>query len=75
MGTVMKYGGGVFLMVIGAILYFAMKVEVQAVDIDMIGLILMIAGIIGLIISVIVDAATRRRRVAPVDRREEIIEE
>lgn len=62
-------------MVIGAILYFAMKVEVQAVDIDMIGLILMIAGIIGLIISVIVDAATRRRRVAPVDRREEIIEE
>ncbi|GAA2045129.1 hypothetical protein GCM10009720_27530 [Yaniella flava] len=71
----MKYGGAVFLTVIGAILYFAVNIEVQAVDIDMIGLILMIAGIIGLIISVIVDANTRRRRVVPVERREEIIEE
>lgn len=47
----------------------------EAVNIDMIGLIMMVAGIVGLIISIIVDAATRRRRVIPVEERREIIEE
>ena len=72
----MKYGGSVALMVIGAILYFAVNIEVQAVDINLIGLILMIAGAIWLVINLIVDATTRRRRrIVPVDGRTEIIEE
>lgn len=72
----MRYGGAVALVVVGAILYFAVNVEIQAVDISLIGLILMIAGAIWLVINLIADATTRRRRrVVPVERREEIIEE
>ena len=69
----MRYGGVVALIVIGAILYFAVNIDVQPVDIHMIGLILMIAGVIWLVINLIVGATTRRR-VVPVERRE-IIEE
>lgn len=69
----MRYGGAVALIVIGAILYFAVNIDVQPVDIHMIGLILMIAGVIWLVINLIVGATTRRR-VVPVERRE-IIEE
>ena len=69
----MRYGGAVALIVIGAILYFAVNIDVQPVDIHMIGLILMIAGVVWLVINLIVGATTRRR-VVPVERRE-IIEE
>ena len=71
----MRYGGSVALIVIGAILYFAVRVEVQPIDINLIGLILMIAGAIWLVVNFIVDATTRRRRVVPVEERREIIEE
>lgn len=72
----MRYGGAVALVVVGAILYFAVNVEVQAVDISLIGLILMIAGAIWLVINLIADATTRRRRrVVPVEGHEEIVEE
>jgi membrane-bound ClpP family serine protease len=69
----MRYGGAVALIVIGAILYFAVNIDVQPVDIHLIGLILMIAGVVWLVINLIVGATTRRR-VVPVERRE-IIEE
>ena len=69
----MRYGGAVALIVIGAILYFAVNIDMQPVDIHLIGLILMIAGVIWLVINLIVGATTRRR-VVPVERRE-IIEE
>lgn len=61
---------------LSAILYFAVNIEVQAVDISLMGLILMIAGAIWLVINLIADATTRRRRRAiPVEGRDEIIEE
>lgn len=71
----MRYGGSVALIVIGAILYFAVNIEVQPVDISLVGLILMIAGAVWLVVNLIVDATTRRRRVVPVEERREIIEE
>lgn len=72
----MRYGGAVALVVIGAILYFAVNVEVQAVDISLVGLILMIAGAVWLVINLIADATSRRRRrVVPAEGRENIIEE
>lgn len=72
----MRYGGSVALIVIGAILYFAVNVEVQPIDISLVGLIFMIAGAIWLVVNLIVDATTRRRRrVVPVEERREIIEE
>ncbi|WP_022869539.1 DUF6458 family protein [Yaniella halotolerans] len=72
----MRYGGSVALIVIGAILYYAVNVQVQAVDISLVGLILMVAGVIWLVVNLIADATTRRRRrVVPVDERREIIDE
>jgi len=72
----MRYGGAVALVVIGAILYFAVNVEVQAVDISLVGLILMIAGAVWLVINLIADATSRRRRrVVPAEGRENIVEE
>ena len=71
----MRYGGSVALIVIGAILYFAVNIEVQPVDISLVGLILMIAGAIWLVVNLIVDATTRRRRVVPVEERREIVDE
>lgn len=51
-------------------------VQVQAVDISLVGLILMVAGVIWLVVNLIADATTRRRRrVVPVDERREIIDE
>ncbi len=37
-------GGGIFLAVVGAVLYFAVNAEVSGIEIDTIGMILMIAG-------------------------------
>lgn len=55
-------GGGIFLLVIGAILTFALQVEWSAVDKNLIGYLLMAAGgvlfLIGLI-SAIVPKKTR----------------
>ena len=71
----MRYGGAIGLIVLGAILYFAVNVEVQPVDISLIGLICMVAGAVWLVINLIMDASARRRRVVPVEERREIIEE
>ena len=46
-----------------------------AVDISLIGLICMIVGGAWLVINLIFDATTRRRRVVPVEERRETIEE
>ena len=44
----------IFLIAVGAILRYAMNVTVQGVEIDTVGLILMVVGIIGLVISLAV---------------------
>jgi len=53
-------GGSIALIVIGAILRFGVTWQPAHVDLQVIGVILMIAGVAGLIIS-IVFLATRRR--------------
>jgi hypothetical protein len=63
-------GGSIALIVIGAILRFAITWKPVHVDLQIIGVILMIAGVAGLIISVAF-IATRRRRNAPADVYEE----
>ena len=57
----MYSGGGLFLIAIGAILYWAVTYRVPGVDLHMIGLILMAIGAIGLLFSTIGAATTRRR--------------
>ena len=44
----------IFLIAVGAILRYAVNVTVEGVEIDTVGLILMVVGIIGLVISLAV---------------------
>jgi hypothetical protein len=57
----MYAGGSLFLIAIGAILYWAITFHVNGVDVHMVGLILMAIGVVGLLLSMISSATTRRR--------------
>ena len=52
----MGIGGGIFLIVVGAILAFAVSDAVQGVDLGMIGYICMAAGVLMLIIALFLNA-------------------
>ena len=59
----MGIGTSIFLIAVGAILHFALKKNLVAgVDLGTIGLILMVVGVIGLLVSFIWMAMARRRR-------------
>jgi hypothetical protein len=47
----MGIGTSIFLIAVGAILRYAVNVTVQGVEIDTVGLILIVVGAIGLVIS------------------------
>jgi hypothetical protein len=66
----MTVGGSIFLIAVGAILYFATNLHVAHVSIDTVGLILMIAGAAGLVLGLIQQAIWSRR-----SRRDVIVEE
>jgi hypothetical protein len=55
----MSIGGGIFLIVVGAILAFALEIQVDWIDLDLVGYILMGAGLVILIIGIAL--LTRRR--------------
>lgn len=60
----MKIGSSVALIVLGAILSFAVNATIfPYFDLTMIGYILMAAGVVGLIASLVVSAPRRTRRV------------
>jgi Domain of unknown function (DUF6458) len=62
----MSIGGSIFLIAVGAILKYAVTAQVVGVDIQTVGLILMIAGIVALAISLaMVIAANRNRNAGP----------
>lgn len=58
----MGIGTSLFLIAVGAILYFAVNADVSGLSISTIGLILMIVGVIGLLISLFLLTAWRERR-------------
>lgn len=62
----MSIGTGIVLFVIGAVLAFAVNVEVEAVNLDLIGYILMGAGALVFVLGLIM--TLRRRRVDTVTR-------
>ena len=47
----MGIGTSLFLIAVGAILYFAVDADISGLEISTIGLILMVVGVIGLLIS------------------------
>ena len=49
----MGIGVSIFLIAVGAILKFALKVDAEGIDLDTVGLILMVVGIIGLLLSML----------------------
>lgn len=66
----MTIAGSIFLIAVGAILYFALNLRVAHVDIDVVGIILMVAGGAGLVLGLIQQAIwARRAREVPVEGR------
>ena len=47
----MGIGGSIFLLAVGAILAFAVNAHISGIDVNVIGWILMAAGLIGLVIT------------------------
>ncbi len=83
----MTVGVSLLLIAVGAILTWGVEADVEGLDVDAIGVILMIVGLVGLILSMLFWAEwspvyTRRRTYVeepparrPVRRRETIVEE
>ena len=63
-------GTSLFLIAVGAILRYAVTATVSGIDLQTVGLILMIVGVIGAIVSVIWMFVASRRRAAVTDRRD-----
>lgn len=76
----MTIGAGIFLIAVGAILKFATNFHVQEISIDTIGVILMVAGAVGLLIGLYQEIVWSRRRgpgapgevAPPVEERREV---
>ena len=66
----MGIGTSIFLIATGAILYFAVNADVSGLEISTVGLILMIVGVVGLLISLFYTTLYTRRRPGevPTDR-------
>jgi hypothetical protein len=56
----MSIGVGIFLVVVGAILAFAVDLQVPGIDLTVVGYILMIAGVFGIVLGLVL--ITRRRQ-------------
>ena len=60
----MRIGSSLFLIAVGAILYFAVTATLVGIDIQIVGLILMVIGVIGFVLSLVfrggADAGPRR---------------
>ena len=78
----MSIGASLFLIAVGAILTFAVSDPISGVDLGMIGVILMVVGAIGLVLSLLFWSSFspyRRRTIAPGERlvppEERVVEE
>ena len=56
----MGIGTSLFLIAVGAILYFAVNANVSGLEISTVGIILMVVGILGLLISLFLLSSARR---------------
>ena len=59
----MRLGTSIVLLALGAILTFALNVNVSGVDLDVVGWILMIVGALGIVLELAVWGPRSRRRV------------
>lgn len=70
----MGYGVSIFLLAVGAILTWAVNVTVQGLDLEVVGVILMIVGAIGLLFSLLFLSSLTDRRRGTVVGRDTIVE-
>lgn len=65
----MKYTGSILLIILGAVLALAINVDIQGVDLNMIGMILTVGGVVWLLITVIYDvsASSRKNQARPTN--------
>ena len=59
----MGIGVGIFLLAVGAVLAFAVDASVNGIDIQTVGVILMIVGALGIVVDLIIFAPRRRTAV------------
>jgi hypothetical protein len=62
----MSLGAGIFLLAVGAILAFAVNIAVPGIDLHTVGIILMIAGALGILLGIVL--LSRRRRTVATSR-------
>lgn len=66
----MGIGTSIFLIALGAILKFAVHASISGVSLQTVGVILMVVGVLGLVLSLVfMSTWTRRRRDVVVDDR------
>jgi hypothetical protein len=58
----MYIGTSIFLIAVGAVLAFAVTATVAGINIHTAGLILLLAGVVGLLVSLFLEASWRDRR-------------
>lgn len=69
----MGYGVSIFFLAVGAVLTWAVEANVQGVELETVGIILMVVGGIGLLFSLLfLDSISQRRRGGDVVQREVI---
>lgn len=56
----MGIGAGIFLIAIGAILTFALEKSIEGIDLDVVGIILMLVGLVGIALDLAIFAPRRR---------------
>ncbi|MGH8914864.1 MAG: DUF6458 family protein [Acidimicrobiia bacterium] len=56
------FGGSLFLIAVGAVLAFAVSVEAEGFNLNTIGIILMVVGVIGAILTLVTNTATRKEQ-------------
>jgi hypothetical protein len=61
----MYFGGSIFLLAIGAILSFAVQDAIEGIDLVVVGYILMAAGVLGIVLSLVMANSARSRDVPP----------
>jgi hypothetical protein len=63
----MRLGTAIVLLALGAVLTFALRVDVSGIDLQVVGWILMAAGALGIVLELAVWAPRQRRRVVQTD--------
>ena len=70
----MRIGSSLLLIAVGAILKFALTTSVSGINLSTVGIVLMVVGLAGLIISLVLASTARRTDVVHHSAREEYVE-